>query len=63
MVIVSDDAPDEQLDPMFGWNVQRGCGVYADIVCARRHEFVADLVVANTTAREVERDGVLLYAA
>ncbi len=63
LVIVSDDAPDELLKPLFGWKVQRDSGVYADIVCARRSEFFADLAVANTTAREVEHDGILLYAA
>ena len=63
MVIVSDDTAEEHLDPLFGWKVQQGCGVYADIVCARRSEFLSDLTVPNTAAREVERDGVLLYAA
>jgi uncharacterized protein len=63
MVIISDDAPEDLLDPMLGWEVQRGSGVYADIVCARQTEFLSDLSVANTAAREVERDGILLYAA
>jgi predicted nucleotidyltransferase len=63
LVVLSDDAADELLDPMLGWTLQRDSGVYADILCARRSEFLADLGIANTAAREVERDGVLLYAA
>lgn len=63
MVIVSDETSEDHLDPMFGWKLQQGSGVYADIICARVSEFDTDLRVANTAAREVARDGVLLYAA
>src|SRR5712692_19734 len=47
MVVVSDDAPDELLDPMLGWDLQRDSGVFADIVCARRTDFASDLGIAN----------------
>jgi len=63
LIVVADDAPEELLDPIFGWRLQRDSGVYADIVCARQQEFIADIGIANTLVREVERDGVLLYAA
>jgi hypothetical protein len=48
---------------MLGWRLQRDSGAYADVVCARQSEFIADLAVANTAAREIEQDGILLYAA
>jgi len=62
-VIVADDAPEALLSPMLGWAVQAGSGVHADISCARISEFESDLSIANSAAREVLRDGVLLEAA
>lgn len=62
-IIVPDDAPEALLSPMLGWAVQVGSGVHADISCARISEFEADLSIANSAAREVLRDGILLEAA
>ena len=56
-VVVPDTAPEELLSPMFGWSVQEGSGVYADVSCARVSEFEADMSVPNSAAREVMRDG------
>lgn len=61
-VVVPDDASEELFSPMLGWNVQDGSGVYADVSCARLSEFEADLSVANSAAREVLRDGILIEA-
>lgn len=62
-IIVSDDAPEALFSPLLGWSVQDGAGVHADISCARISEFEADLSIANSAAREVLRDGILLETA
>jgi hypothetical protein len=59
-VIVSDDAPERLFSPMFGWRVQEGSGVFADVSCARLSEFRADLNVANSAASHMVDDGVVL---
>ncbi|MCZ7860956.1 nucleotidyltransferase domain-containing protein [Agrobacterium salinitolerans] len=59
-VIVADDAPDQLLSPMFGWRVQEGSGVYADLTCARLSEFCDDLRVANSAASHIVEDGLVL---
>lgn len=53
LVVLADDADEALLDPMLAWNVQHGSGVHADIVCARRSAFLADLTAANTLPREI----------
>ncbi|MGL3606466.1 nucleotidyltransferase domain-containing protein [Rhizobium sp. G187] len=59
-VIVPDDAPDRILSPVFGWKLQEGAGVYADVSCTRLSEFRADLAVANSAASHIVDDGILL---
>lgn len=61
-VIVPDDTPEEVFSPLLGWKLQEGSGVYADVSAARVSEFEADLNVANSAAREVLRDGLLIEA-
>jgi hypothetical protein len=53
MVIIPDDADEALLDPGLGWRTQSGSGVHADLHCCFRGEFIADLAVANSQAREV----------
>lgn len=59
-VIVSDEAPERLLSPMFGWRLQEGSGVYADISCTRLSDFRADLQVANSAASHIVNDGIVL---
>jgi hypothetical protein len=59
-VIVADDAPEGLLSPMFGWKVQEGSGVYADVTCTRLSDFQADLEVANSAASHLMNDGVII---
>ncbi|MBD8687214.1 MULTISPECIES: nucleotidyltransferase family protein [unclassified Rhizobium] len=59
-VIVPDDAPERVFSPMFGWRIQEGSGVYADVSCTRLSDFRADLVVANSAASHMLDDGIVL---
>ncbi|QCI98433.1 nucleotidyltransferase domain-containing protein [Agrobacterium larrymoorei] len=59
-VIVQDDAPERLFSPLFGWRVQEGSGVYADVSCARLSDFVADLEIANSAASHIADDGMVL---
>jgi uncharacterized protein len=59
-VIVPDDAPERLFSPMFGWRVQEGSGVYADVSCTRLSDFRADLNVANSAASHIVDDGLVL---
>jgi predicted nucleotidyltransferase len=59
-VIVSDDAPETVMSPLFGWRLQEGSGVHADVSVARLSEFQADLEVANSAASHIVDDGILL---
>lgn len=62
LVVVDDAASDAALDLDVGWRLQRGCGVYADVVACRVSEFESDVSVPNTLAFDVGREGVLLHA-
>jgi uncharacterized protein len=59
-VIVPDDAPERLFSPMFGWRIQEGSGVYADVSCTRLSDFRADLAVANSAASHMVDDGMVL---
>ncbi|WP_166141447.1 nucleotidyltransferase domain-containing protein [Methylosinus sp. RM1] len=53
LVILPDDADKSLLDPMLGWETQVNSGVYADVQACYESEFIADLNVANSHAREI----------
>lgn len=59
-VVVPDTAPEHIFDPLFGWKVQQGSGVYADVSFVRLSEFKDDLAVANSAASHIVQDGVVL---
>ncbi|WP_438749716.1 nucleotidyltransferase domain-containing protein [Pararhizobium sp. O133] len=59
-VIVSDEAPEHVFSPLFGWSVQEGSGVYADVSCIRLSDFRADLKIANSAASHIVDDGIVL---
>jgi predicted nucleotidyltransferase len=39
LVVVADDAQDADLDPLTAWQVQKGTGVYADVIPYRASDF------------------------
>ena len=62
LVILPDDADEALLDPMLGWETQAGSGVHADVLASYRSEFIADLDVVNSRAREVASNAIGLVA-
>nr|WP_316654380.1 nucleotidyltransferase domain-containing protein [uncultured Gellertiella sp.] len=60
-VIVADDAPERLLSPLYGWKVQQGSGVHADVTCTRLSDFVEDLEVANSAASSLVADGIIIH--
>lgn len=61
LVVLSDDSDDSELDPVTAWRVQRGSGVYADVIPCRASEFREDLCTVNTVFYSVGKEGVLIY--
>ncbi len=61
LVVVPDDTDERDLDPVVAWRLQRGSGVYADVVPCWAREYREDQGTVNTLAYEVAREGVLLY--
>lgn len=59
-VIVADDAPERLFSPMFGWRVQEGSGVHADVSCIRLSDFREDLNVTNSATSHMVDDGLVL---
>ncbi|WP_210261146.1 nucleotidyltransferase family protein [Enterovirga aerilata] len=53
LVLLPDGADEALLDPALGFDTARGSGVYADVLCAFSREFLRDVAVANTLAREI----------
>jgi uncharacterized protein len=60
LVVVPDDTPEELLHPVLAWRLQRGSGVYADVIPLRAGEVVEDLDTANTLPYSLAREGVLI---
>ena len=61
LVVVPDDTDERDLDPVVAWRLQRGSGVYADVVPCWAREYREDRDTVNTLAYEVAREGVLIY--
>jgi predicted nucleotidyltransferase len=61
VVVVPDDTEDRELDPLVAWRLQRGSGVYADVIPCRASEFLGDRETVNTLAYIVASEGVLIY--
>jgi predicted nucleotidyltransferase len=60
-IVVPDDTPEEKLDPVAAWHLQRGSGVSADLLPCWQSAFEEDVNTANTIQYSVSREGVLLY--
>lgn len=61
LVAVSDETDELELSPVKAWRLQRGSGVYADVIPCRASELRSDRDTVNTLAYVVAREGVLLY--
>jgi len=60
-VVVPDDIQEGNLDPLVAWQLQRGSGVYADVIPCRASEFRDDLHTVNTLSYAVANEGVIIY--
>jgi uncharacterized protein len=60
-VVVPDDTPEAALDLVAAWRVQRGSGVYADVIPCPVGAFREDLNTTNTIPYAIAHEGVLLY--
>lgn len=59
-VIVAVDAPELLFPPLFGWDIQEGSGVYADVSCIRLSDFREDLSVPTSATSYMVDDGIVL---
>ena len=60
-VVVPDEVPESDFNPLVAWKLQRDSGVRADVIPCRVSEFRKDRGTVNTICYEVATDGVLLY--
>jgi predicted nucleotidyltransferase len=60
-VVLPDDAPEQQLDPVQAFKLQRGSGVYADVLPCRASDFRDNRGVINTICHAVATEGMLIY--
>ena len=61
LVVVPDATSERDLDPLTAFRLQRGSGVYADVIPCRRSEFQGDSGTVNTLAYTVLSEGMLIY--
>ncbi|MBI4602286.1 MAG: nucleotidyltransferase domain-containing protein [Planctomycetes bacterium] len=61
LVVVPDETAEANFDPVIGWQMQKECGVRADVVPCRARDFREDRSTHNTLAFEAVMQGVLLY--
>ncbi len=61
LVIMPNETPVDQLDPVKAWTVTHGLGIPADIVPCTRSEFEAEKDEIDTLARAAVRRGSLVY--
>ena len=50
-VVAPDSATDSDLNPLVAWQLQKGSGVYADVIPCRAGEFRQDFSTVNTLCR------------
>jgi predicted nucleotidyltransferase len=62
LVVVSDDATDDELDLVHAWQVVRELRIPADVIPVRRSEFEEARDHAGTLVRTVVGEGVQIYA-
>lgn len=62
LVVVSDDATDDELDIVHAWQVVRDLRIPADVIPVRRSEFEEAREHAGTLVRTVVGEGLQVYA-
>jgi predicted nucleotidyltransferase len=60
-VVVSDETPDDELDPLVGWQMRKESRVRADLIPCHEQDFRDDADTPNTLAYEAAHHGVLIY--
>jgi predicted nucleotidyltransferase len=61
LVIVPDETPDPEFDPLVAWRMRKECGIRADVVLYRASEFAEDRATPNTLTFEVATEGVRIH--
>lgn len=61
LVVVPDETPDDELDPLVGWQLRKESRVRADLIPCRASDFREDRDTPNTLAHEAAHRGVLIY--
>jgi predicted nucleotidyltransferase len=61
LVVVSDDATDDELDVMNAWQAVRDLRIPADVIPVRRSEFEEARDHAGTLVRTVVGEGMQIY--
>lgn len=59
-LVLPDEAPDHDLDPVTCWRIGRDAGLTADVVADRESDVRAAIGTANTLAFIISREGVRL---
>jgi uncharacterized protein len=62
LVVISDDATDDELDVVHAWQAVRDLRIPADVIPVRRSEFEEARDHAGTLARTVVSEGLQIYA-
>ena len=62
LVVISDDATDDELDVVQAWQAVRDLRIPADVIPVRRSEFEEARDHAGTLARTVVSEGLQIYA-
>ena len=62
LVVLPDDATDDELDLMHAWQTVRDLRIPADVIPVRRSEFEEARDHAGTLVRTVVREGRRIYA-
>lgn len=61
LVVVPDDTPEDELDPLVAWQMRKESRVRADLIPCHEHAFRDDADTPNTLAYEAAHRGVLIY--
>jgi predicted nucleotidyltransferase len=61
LVVVPDELPETELDPLVAWGLQRRETARAEVVPCRASDFREDRTTPNTLAYEAATRGVRLY--
>jgi hypothetical protein len=61
LVVVPDETPDSEFDPLIGWQFRKSSGVPGDVFPCRASEFMQDQATCNTLSYDAAHDGVLIH--